>query len=111
MASFPLTRVDRFPDGTSVGAYPASGWSQASLPPSGAPPVSATATATMTSGTASFTGLADGTAYFFGASVSGTWRYVRGRTDDADTGIVVMTQAAYDALSSPDSRTLYVIVG
>jgi hypothetical protein len=103
MATFSLTRVDVFPDGTSVGAYPAANWSQAQLPPSGAPQGSSTATATMTSGTASFTGLADGTRYYFGAQVSGTWRYVTGvsspasaesRVLAADYGVSLLATAA-----------------
>lgn len=87
MAGFSLTAADRFPAGTSVGAYPASNWPQSQLPPSGSPPGSATATASMsTAGTAAFTGLADGTRYFAGADVSGTWRYVAFSTPAAAAG-------------------------
>jgi hypothetical protein len=76
VATFTLTRPDLFPNGTSVGAYPKTNWTFSQLPPAGAAPGSATATATVSSGSAAFTGLADNTEYFAGASVSGTWRYI-----------------------------------
>jgi hypothetical protein len=84
-ASFTLSRPDLFPSGTSVGAYVASGWSQATLPPTGAPPVAATETATASASSAAFVALTADAVYYFGASVSGTWRYVRGRTAPAST--------------------------
>lgn len=85
MASFTLTREDVFPDGTDVGAYLASSW-HPTVAPSGAPPGSASETATVTDGAAEFTDLDADTAYFFAAQVSGTWRYVRGRTDPVPVG-------------------------
>jgi hypothetical protein len=67
----------QLPPGTSVGAYKASGWPQAQLPPAGAPVPSADTTATVgTDGSLAFTGLTDSTDYYAGASVGGVWRYV-----------------------------------
>lgn len=69
--------ADRFPTGTTVGAYPAASWLQSQLPPAGAPPGSATETAVMAAdGSLSFAALAYATEYFAAANVSG-WRYVR----------------------------------
>jgi hypothetical protein len=76
MASFNLTGPT-FPNGTSIGAYPETNWNTGQLPPSGSAPGSATATATMTSGVAAFSGLADNTRYYAGAQVNSVWRYVR----------------------------------
>lgn len=82
MATHVLRSSDTFPVGTTVGAYPKSNWSQGALPPSGIAPGSATTTAVVQSdGTATFTGLTEDVDYFAGASVSGTWRYVRFHTD------------------------------
>jgi hypothetical protein len=76
--SYTFTALDRFPAGTVVGAYPVAGYLQSQLPPSGAPPVAASETQTMGATGATFTTLADGD-YVFGASVSGTWRFVSGK--------------------------------
>lgn len=77
MASFTLTS-DRFPVGTSVGAYPVTNWNYGQLPPNGAAQGAATESATVDStGTASFSALTEGTSYYAGASISGTWRYVK----------------------------------
>jgi hypothetical protein len=75
VASFNLTATRKFPEGTSVGAYPASQWRDQEATPSGAPPGAATASATVTNGVAIFTGLTTGVRYWAGASVSGTWQY------------------------------------
>jgi hypothetical protein len=75
VASFNLTATRKFPEGTSVGAYPASQWRDQEATPSGAPPGAATASATVTNGVAAFTGLTTGVRYWAGASVSGTWQY------------------------------------
>lgn len=74
MASFILGRGDIFPEGTTVGAYPLA------APPDGVPGVAATESRVMSAGRASFSALAAETRYVFGAQVSGTWRYVSGRT-------------------------------
>jgi hypothetical protein len=116
MATFTLkTDAQKFPDGTSVGAYPASAYHPTARPSaaSGSP----TASATVTNGTASFSGLADDTAYVFGATVSGQWRFVRGRTVPAGTdpstgadepaGSGVGTLAARPAASAVSSGYLY----
>lgn len=62
-----------------MGAYPRSAWPAATAP-SGAPTGSATATAAVTAGVATFTGLADDTAYGAYALVSGEHRIVSFRT-------------------------------
>jgi hypothetical protein len=81
-----ILHSDRFPVGTSVGAYPQSQWQQWQLPPSGAPQGSAAATATVASdGTATINGLADNTRYFAGAQVAGVWTYIKFRTPPAAT--------------------------
>jgi hypothetical protein len=80
MASQTINAGTVFPEGTSVGAYPASNWSPVQLPPTGAAVGSPTNTQTVSGGAVTFTGLADGTQYYAGASVSGTWRYVSFRT-------------------------------
>lgn len=77
MASFSLKAVDRFPVGTSVGAYPQSNWLQSQLPPSGAPQGAATESAVVSAaGVASFSALADETRYYAYALVDGQHRYV-----------------------------------
>lgn len=84
MASFRVTRADLYPDGTTVTAYPASNWSQAALPPAGAPVgSSAGVAATMASGAGTITGLADATNYYAYGLVGGEHRYLRFRTSAA----------------------------
>jgi hypothetical protein len=69
-----LTNVAVFPNGTSVGAYPASRW-PVTAPENGVAPIgSATNSQTMTSGTLTFTGLTANTRYY--ASDSSGTRYV-----------------------------------
>lgn len=76
MATAVLQSSDRFPAGTTVGAYLASDWVPSKRPPSGAPPGSTVTTAVVAAdGSLTFTGLADGVGYYAGADVSG-WRYV-----------------------------------
>lgn len=75
MADFTLTDVQRFPEGTSVDAYPVSGWRDDLLPPTGDPLGSATDTQTMTAGTLTFTGLTAGVNYFAYAQVGSDDRY------------------------------------
>lgn len=83
MASLTVTATQVFPAGTTVGAYPKSGWSQAALPPSGAPVPAASASAAMGNSSVTLTGLADDTGYYLGGQVSGVWRYVSARTPAA----------------------------
>lgn len=86
MATFPLSRPDLFPVGTTVKAFPRSNWLHHQLPPSGAAPGSETNSQVVpASGSITFTGLADDTPYYAGASVGGTWRYVGFRTAPAPT--------------------------
>lgn len=75
MANFTLTDTRHFPNATVVKAYPKSNWANPG-PPSGAPVGSATNEQTMTSGTLTFTGLADGVEYWAVAEVGGSYRYV-----------------------------------
>lgn len=86
MASQTLSSVaDVWPVGTTVGAYPAAN-QKATWDRSGAPAGSATATAAVQSdGSVAFTGLADDTAYYASAQVSGTWRHRWFRTGPAAT--------------------------
>lgn len=91
VASFNLTATRKFPEGTVVGAYPASQWRDQEATPSGAPPGAATASATVTNGVAAFVGLATGVRYWAGASVSGTWQYtefIAGADTDAHADVV-----------------------
>lgn len=120
MASFTLTRPDVFPDSTSVGAYPRSNWTTVDRikGPTGAGVGSATSSASVSSGSVTFTGLADNTDYYAVGQVSSVYYYVRFKTPPLPTvlsgsgvtSIVALTQAAYDALT-PDDATLYVITG
>lgn len=77
MASRTLTFPgDLFPEGTSLGAYPATDWG--AHYPSGDPAVYSTAvdTQTVTAGAVTFTGLSDGADYYACGDVgSGTYRY------------------------------------
>lgn len=63
-----------FPDGTSVGAYPASAWSGRYA--IGTPIGAATNTQTVAAGAMTFTGLLDDTDYYASGQVSGTYRYI-----------------------------------
>lgn len=76
--SFQITDVTMFPEGTSIGLYPLANFTtpDKQLYPSGAPPGSASTTATMTSGVTSFTGVTDGE-YWAVAQVGGVYRYKR----------------------------------
>jgi hypothetical protein len=65
-------------------------------------------TDTVAGGSVTFTGLAAATNYV--ASQGGKSRQFRTR-GSADVGVVVLSQAEYDAIGSPDDGTLYVIVG
>lgn len=75
-----ITEVDRFPPGTTIGAYPQAAWQQANLPPAGAPPGAATATGIMGDGSVTLTDLAANTRYFIGGQVGGVWRYISAST-------------------------------
>lgn len=69
--------TQRFPAGTSVGAYPKSNWPASTYWPSGAAVGSATATATVgADSTLALTGLTDGTDYFLHGLVGSEHRYV-----------------------------------
>jgi hypothetical protein len=83
MASASIKGGTQFPEGTSVGAYLRSQWPVEGV--KGAPSGSAVATATVTGGTATFTGLADGTRYVAYAQVGGVDKFERLQTDAATT--------------------------
>lgn len=78
MADYTLKRVDRFPQGTSVSAYPASNWPALGddTVPSGNPVGSATDTQVMGAASLTFTGLTEGVKYFAHADIGGDDRYV-----------------------------------
>ena len=76
MASFTLTRPDKYPTGTTVSAYLASNWPPTKQPPSGDPQGSSVTSAVATDSGVTFTGLADNTRYYAHADVSGDDRYV-----------------------------------
>lgn len=69
MPSFTLPNTP-FPTGTSVSAYDAQGYSTFPAVPPGKP----IATATVTGGSLTFTGLTDGVSYFAAAQVGGVWK-------------------------------------
>lgn len=75
MASFTLTS-NRFPNGTSVKAYPITNWSQSSPDTSAAPVGTETDTQTMSGGTLTFTGLTAGQRYVAYALVNSQHTYV-----------------------------------
>lgn len=83
MATFTLTDQISFPNGTSVAAYPVSNWPGGYVRTNAAPVGSATNSQTMTSGTLTFTGLADNTHYVAYALVGGAHRYQSFLTGDA----------------------------
>lgn len=73
MPDFTFT-AQLFPDGTSVSAYDATGYSNF---PAGGPPGGALATAEVKSGSVTLSGLTDKRSYFAAAKVGGVWRSVR----------------------------------
>lgn len=110
MANVTLTKVEQFPNGTVVGAYPVSGWRDDQIPPSGAALGSATNSQTMTSGTLTFTGLTAGVEYFAGKA-DGTLGYVRIRAgaDQAhatDPANIAFTKNTYTQTYSTAARTV-----
>lgn len=85
MATITVARPDLFPDGTVVKAY------SEQIPNFNNPDVqlvgAGAASATMSGGTASLTGLADGQRYVVAAQVSGAWRRFHSRTTETTTGL------------------------
>lgn len=76
MADFELTRVDRYPNGTSVSAYPESNWPAGVVETDAAPLGAASDTQTMTNSTLTFTGLTKGERYVARAEIGGQDRYL-----------------------------------
>lgn len=99
MPSAKTTRVDVFPEGTTVNAYLASNWSQAQLPPSGAPQGASSGSAAMTGGVATITGLLEDRAYYLYALVGGEHRYVRQVVDSVSS---LAAQLSYDQEFAPN---------
>lgn len=106
MASLTVARPDVFPDGTSISAYarpnprfPLAGEAEA-------PVGTAAATATTASGTASLTGLADGTRYMVAGQVGGRWRRLYFFTPETTTGLAGVATAvtAPNGLAHPKWR-------
>lgn len=85
MASITLGVGDTFPDGTTVGAYPASAWSDRFA--SGAPLGAATESKAVSNATLSYTALLPDTGYYAAASVSGTYRYIYFKTAATERGV------------------------
>lgn len=86
MASHRITRADLYPDGTLVTAYPASNWSMAARPPSGAPVGSSEGVAgTMSSGAAWLLGLTEDRDFYAYGLVGGQHRYVSFKADSVPT--------------------------
>jgi len=78
---FTLNNQQVFPVGTTVKAYLASNWSQANLPPSGAPKGAVAAEAVVAAdGDVDLTGLGESIDYWAAAEVGGSWRYIHFRT-------------------------------
>lgn len=86
MAAFTLTSV-RFPNGTTVKAYPTSNWPAPELP-SGAPVGSSSAEAEMSGGALTFSGLIQGTHYWAVAEVGGVYRYVEFMAGEDTAGVL-----------------------
>lgn len=78
MASFTLTRPDRFPSGTTVAVYPEAAKVSGAAPSGN---YSQVTTGTAGSSSVTFTGLADETRYVAYASVGGDYRYVGFETE------------------------------
>lgn len=90
MATLTITRTDVFPEGTAIAAYVDAKRSRSDLlsdSTSDAPLGATAATATISSGTADLTGLADGTSYIVAGSVGGVYRRLRYRTTETSTGL------------------------
>lgn len=85
MATFTLHNTP-FPDGTAVGAYNATGYSNF---PSGGPPGTAEVTATAAEFSVAFEGLIRSRSYFAAAKVAGIWRNISFIVDgsNADEGV------------------------
>jgi len=92
MAGATLNVSQKWAAGTTIGAYPRSNWSQAALPPSGAPVGAATTTAVVgADGSLVFTGLADATQYFAAKS-------------DGVGGYVGFSTPSYNAVSIAEAK-------
>ena len=86
-----------FPDGTEVHAYDASGYDSF---PTGGPPGSAVATATVTASTLKFEGLEEDKPYFAAAQVGGEWRSTKFVTSHIDKGVKGYVKHGVDASAS-----------
>lgn len=96
MASFSTSTQTVFPEGTSVSVY-TEAQVQKQAPPQG----TAVATASVTSGVLTFTGLTAGQFYVAYAQVSGVDKYLRFRANDAPFGVT----PPYNGLSGGTNST------
>src|SRR2546421_9717020 len=81
-SSLSLTNLlDKYPSGTTIGAYKQSNWATYQFPPSGAPVGSSDATGSVSaSGAVTLTGLTDDTDFFLVQPSGGTYVYTRAST-------------------------------
>jgi lysophospholipase L1-like esterase len=77
-----FTDITVFPAGTAVSLYPESAVKRNRQ---GAPIGSSIDTQTMAAGGCTFTGVTDGSLYYVGAEISGTWRYVSVAAEESST--------------------------
>ena len=97
MASVTVSSGGRYPVGTTVHAYPASGWVPSKRPPTGDPVGSSAGNAAVAAdGTVTITGLADDTPYYLHADIGGDDRYTLVRT-----AVPAETNAAEDVTFTP----------
>ncbi len=80
MGHFNLTRLNQYPEGTTVAAYPVTNFHDRTSDPSPAAPTgTATESQDVTDGVAAFVALgAAGTAYWLHAEIGGVHRYIKG---------------------------------
>ena len=88
-----------FPDGTTVGAYDATGY--ATFPSSGAPG-SAVDEAAASGGSVTFEGLSEGVPYYAAAQVGGVWQSVRFSVQVPAVVAVETADLASGVLQAPD---------
>lgn len=100
MASTTLTGISRYPNGTSVSAYTASGEDKI-----GSPSGTAVSTATVSGNAVTFTGLTGGVEYVAYASVGGSDIYIDFIADEATDDAAVVPGNTYyaDANAGSDS--------
>lgn len=112
MATFTMSPNGRFPVAATATVYPKSNWLPHQLPPSGDPPGSSAASATIAAdGSATFTGLAAATEYFVHVDVSGDDRYRAFTTDAESTVAETIKYAAIAEASSGNNEVVAAVTG